>query len=353
MKKFLKWYTIVPILAILAYLVDLFAWNAIGQVVVVGLLIGSILSAVLYSEMIAHKVGEPFGTIILAVSVTTIEVALIISLMMAGGEKAVYLARDTVFAAVMILLTVIIGLCILIGSIKHFEQTFVKKSVNTALVSLITILVLSLVLPNFISGADGIYLDSSQLLFIAISCLIIYATFIYVQTRRHREYFISEQKEELGGHVPQISMWFKIPFLILSLTIVVLLAKTLSPSIEKIIANAGLPQALLGIIIAAVILLPEAIAAIRAARKDDIQTSLNLSLGSALAAIGLTIPTVVVVSILSDIDIILGLSRVSMLLLGLTIFTVMLSLSKGRTNIIYGVILVILFATFIFTTIAG
>ncbi|WP_236974092.1 calcium:proton antiporter [Membranihabitans maritimus] len=349
MKKLLKWYKITPLLAIIAYAMGLYQINLLGQIIVIGLLVGSILSAVLHSELIAHKVGEPFGTIILAVSVTVIEVALIVSLMLAGGEKSAYLARDTVFAAVMILLTLIIGLCITIGSIKHFEQFFGKKSVNTALVSLITILVLSMVLPNYVGNPGEGKFSNPQLIFVAIICFIIYGTFIYVQTIRHRNYFVPDQPAQQHSHEPNFPIYVNIGFLVASLAIVVLLAKTISPSIEKIIVDAGLPQSLLGIIIASVILLPEAIAAIKAAKNDDVQTSLNLALGSSLAAIGLTIPTVAFVSIFFGIDIVLGLDSITMLLLGLSIFTVMLSLSKGRTNIIYGVILIALFMTFIFT----
>lgn len=351
MKKIFGWDSIIPILAIIAYAIGLFELHPVGQIVVIGLLIGSILAAVHHSEWIAHRVGEPFGTIILAVSVTIIEVALIVSLMLAGGEKAIYLARNTVFSAVMILLTVILGLSILIGSLRHFEQTFEKKSVNTALVSLVTIMVMSLILPNFTTSAEGARFNTPQLLFVAFSCLIIYTTFIYIQTVRHKNYFLTHKIESAKPHGQNHSVIIHFVFLLVSLVITVLLAKTTSPTIEKVIIENDLPHSLLGVVIASVILLPEAIAALKAAHKDDIQTSLNLSFGSALAAIGLTIPSVAFVSTFFGIDIILGLDSISMLLLGLSVFTVMLSLSKGRTNIIYGVILILLFATYIFTII--
>ncbi|WP_224483398.1 calcium:proton antiporter [Robertkochia aurantiaca] len=308
----------------------------------------SILAAVFHSELIADKVGEPFGTIILAISVTVIQVALIVSLMIAGGDQAITLARDTVFAAVMILLTIIVGLCILIRGYKHFEQTFHEKSVNTVLVSLVAILVLSLILPNFLADPDSAD-NTPHLMFIALVCLVIYGTFIYVQTRRHRNYLLSERKEEHDEAHVTLPIYISLSFLLISLVIVVLLAKTISPALKKIILELGLPQALLGVVIAAVILLPEAIAAIKAARKDDIQTSLNLSLGSALAAIGLTISSVVIVSMMFEIHIVLGLTGLNSLLLGLSVFTVLLSLSKRRTNILYGVILISLFVTYIFT----
>ncbi|MEP1150707.1 MAG: ionic transporter y4hA [Balneola sp.] len=350
MKYLSYWDRIIPILAIITYASGLFDYNIFGQFVVVALLIGSILSAVHHSELIAHKVGEPFGTIILAVSITIIEVALIISLMLAGGEKAMFLARDTVFSAVMILLTIVIGICIVIGGFRHFEQKFDQKSVNTTLVSLVAILVLTLVLPNFSEGGKYITFSKPQLILVSISCLVIYSAFIYIQTIRHRNYFLTEKKSEEYSK-ENSSLILNIVFLIISLIITVLLAKTISPTIENYIIEANLPHSLLGIIIALVILLPEGIAATKAAYKDDIQSSLNLSLGSALAAIGLTIPSVAVVSTIFKIDIVLGLNNISMVLLGLTIFTVMLSLSKGRTNILYGIILILLFIIYVFTII--
>ena len=351
MKRYLDPSTILPILGLIAYVANINELNFLGQIFATLLLIGSIHSAVIHSEHIAHRVGEPFGTIILAVSVTIIEVALIITLMLAGGEKAAYLARDTVFAAVMILLTIIIGLCIAIGSFRHFEQSFQAKSVNTALVCLIAILVLSLIMPNHLGKSDGPDFSDYHAIFVALSCLAIYATFIYVQTVRHRDYFVPQGIDELHLVPNKQNVFLSLLFLVLSLVVVVLLAKGISPSIERMILNSGLPHSLLGIIIAAVILLPEAIAAIKAAYKNDIQTSLNLSLGSALAAIGLTIPAVSFVSIFFDINFILGIDDISSVLLVLSVFTVLLSLSKGRTKIVYGVILIILFITFIFTII--
>lgn len=352
MKLLKHWSKIIPLLAIIAYLSGLAKEVGWLQFIPGILLIGAVLSAVHHSEEIAHRVGEPFGTIILAISITIIEVALIISLMLAGGDKALYLARDTVFAAVMIILNAIIGVCILIGTLKHFEQAFQKKSVNTALVSLVAILVLTLVLPNFTTGGVASRYTSPQLFFVAFACIVIYASFLYVQTVRHKNYFVNDNTSaEEDTHKIEHNIFLSLFFLVISLSIVVLLAKSLSPTIEKLVIEANLPQALVGIIIATVVLLPEAIAAIKSAYKNDIQTSLNLSFGSALAAIGLTIPSVAIVSTVFEIDMVLGLDSKSMVLLGLSVFTVMLSLSKGKTNIVYGVILIINFAAYIFTTI--
>jgi Ca2+:H+ antiporter len=354
MEKHFKWINIIPILAWVSIPFGLSNINTFTQIIAGILLVGAILAAVQHSENIAHKVGEPYGTLILAVAITIIEVALIISLTISGGEKTAYLARDTVFSSVMILLNAVIGICLLVGGTKHFEQFFEKKSVNIALVSLVAILVLTLILPNFTTSIKEPTYTTPQLIFVAFACLLIYGTFLSVQTSRHRNYFVSDtpnKKEKLNGNTSSISLYIAIPFLILSLTIVVILAKSLSPIIESSLIDANLPQSLLGIIIAAIVLLPEGIAAIKAAYRNDIQTSLNLSLGSALAAIGLTIPSIAIVSSIYDLNIILGLDKKAMVFLGLSIFTVMLSLSKGKTNILYGIVLIVNFVAFIITTI--
>ena len=354
MKKFLDWSLLLPIVAWLAYFLGWTGAALVLQIITGAFLIGAVLSAVHHSEVIAEKVGEPYGTILLAVAITVIEVALIIALMMSGGEKALYLARDTVFSAVMLILNGIIGICILVGSARHFEQSFQKASVNTALVSLMAILVLTLILPNYTTSVSGPQYSEAQLIFIAFACLTIYGAFLAVQTVRHRNYFLPEsedQAEENRSPPSNLKVAVSLVFLLLGLGIVVLLAKAFSPSIEAAVIGAGLPSSLVGVLIAAVVLLPEGMAAIIAARKNNLQTSLNLALGSALASIGLTIPSVVVVSRFLDLNIVLGLDTKSMILLGLSVFTVMLSLSKGKTNILYGVVLLVNLVAYIFTVI--
>jgi Ca2+:H+ antiporter len=308
------------------------------------------MSAVHHSEIIAHKVGEPYGTIILAVAITVIEVSIIVSLMVSGGEETASLARDTVFSATMLILNGIVGLCLFIGGLKHHEQVFSIHSATIALVSLTAIIVLTLIFPSFTTSKLGPYYSTPQLVFVSIACLIIYAFFLFAQTTRHREYFLSEDEKE---HIPAISIGkgvfsTSLIFLVVSLSIVVLLAKMLSPTIEGIIISYDLPEALVGVVIAAVILLPEGIAAIIAAQKNRLQTSLNLALGSALASIGLTIPTVAAVSSFYKMDLVLGLDIKSIILLALSVFIVMLSLGSGRTNIVYGVVLLVNLVAFIF-----
>lgn len=353
LKDFLHYTYIFPVLAVIYYFLNLMGTGVTYDIIAGILLTGSVLSAVHHAEVVAHKVGEPYGTIILALCITIIEVALIISLMVAGGEQAITLARDTVFAAVMIILNGIIGICVLVGGVKYFEQFFARTSATTYLVSIVSILVITLVLPNFTSSVNGPFYNNAQLIFVSIACLVIYGVFLMVQTVRHRNYFIVPDKEIGGEHyIPNKSQAiFSFFFLVICLVIVVLMAKGLSKTIEDLVQSVGAPKSLVGVIIAAVILLPEGLAAIRAARNNQIQSSLNLALGSALASIGLSIPAVSVVCIMYDIPLVLGLDKKDIILLTLSVFIVMLSLSRGKTNILYGTVLLVNLAAYIFTVI--
>lgn len=353
-KNLFHWTIIFPLIAGIFYLFFFKETSVFLNIVAGLLLISSVLSAVHHAEVVAHRVGEPFGTIILALCITILEVAIIISLMVAGGENAMTYARDTIFAAVMLILTGILGICIWVGGVKFHEQFFARTSATTSLVSLVAILVITLILPNYTTSHNGPFYTESQLIFVSIACIIIYGTFLGIQTVRHRNYFITseDENEDHGGEKPSIPVTFlSLIFLILCLSIVVYMAKGLSPAIEDMVQKFGAPQNLVGIIIAAVVLLPEGIAAIRAARANKIQSSLNLALGSAMASIGLTIPSVAVVCILFDIPLVLGLDQKSVILLGLSVFTVMLSLSRGKTNVLYGTVLLVILASYIFTVI--
>lgn len=350
MRLLIQWTTIIPALAWVLLFSGLIQDSGIFQIIASALLILSVMSAVHHSEIIAHRVGEPYGTIILAVAITVIEVSIIISLMVSGGDEAASLARDTVYSATMLILNGIVGLCLFIGGLKHHEQTFSKHSVTIALVSLVSILIFTLVFPTFTKSIEGPYYSTPQLIFVSVACLIIYSFFLFAQTTRHRAYFLStgDDEEDYTGTISKKVFITSLLFLIISLAIVVLLAKTLSPRIESIIVGYNLPKQLVGVLIAAIILLPEGVAAIIAAKKNKLQSSLNLALGSALASIGLTIPCVAVVSSIYDMKIILGLDIISIILLGLSAFTVMLSLSSGRSNIVYGVVLLVNLMAFVF-----
>lgn len=284
-----------------------------------------------------------------------IEVALIVSLMLAGGEVTAGLARDTVFAAIMVILNGIIGLCLLAGASLHREQSFGLQGASASLATLAALAILTLVLPNFTSTIAGPYYSPSQLGFIAVVSLVLYGTFVLVQTVRHRDYFLPEtatSDEEVHAPLPSNKMsWMSAGLLLVCLVAVVLLAKALAPTLERAVAAAGAPKALVGIIIAIVVLLPEGLAAYREARADRIQTSINLALGSALASIGLTIPVVAVISLLTGWSLSLGIDAKSTVLLLLSLFITSISLGTGRTTIMQGTIHCVLFAVYLFTTI--
>ncbi|MGE4514169.1 MAG: calcium:proton antiporter [Chryseobacterium sp.] len=357
----LGWTIIVPILAWIAYLLHYSLTGHLYSLILTFFLIGAVLAAVYHSEIIAYRVGEPYGTLLLAFAITVIEVSLIISIMLsAKGLETISLARDTVFAAVMVILTGIIGICIVVGSIRYKQQVFTLQGVSTAMITLVVIVVFILILPNYTtSHSEGEY-TSLQLIFISVICLLLYIGFTMVQTIRHRAFFIApipknsddanEETEILPEKPTRKMMLYSIIFLILCLGIVVLLAKYLSKDVEDLVFKVGAPKSIVGIIIAGIVLLPEGIAAIRAAYNNRLQTSLNLAFGSALASIGLSIPAVAVASVIGDFRMTLGIDLKSMLLLGLSLFIITISLATGRTNIMQGLVLISIFFLYLFTT---
>lgn len=353
--SFAWWSLGAPLLAWILYFVKSESPGVIFSFILAFGLMACVIAAVHHAEVIAHKVGEPFGTLILALAVTTIEVALIVSLMLAGGDTTSTLARDTVFAAVMIILTGMIGLCLLIGGARYKEQVIAKHGVGAALVTLTAITVLTLVLPNYTTSVPGPVYTAPQLVFVAIISLILYLTFVLVQAVRHRDYFLPpgmEPNEEIHSDPPNnITTLLSVLGLFACLGAVVLIAKAISPMIEMGVANIGAPKSLVGIIIATVILLPEGAAAIRAARNDRLQNSLNLALGSALASIGLTIPAVAIVSVFTGYPVTLGIDSKSALLMILSLYIIMLSFGTGRTTVLQGIVLLVIFAVYLFTTI--
>lgn len=321
----------------------------------VGGLFASVFAAVHHAEVVAHRVGEPYGTLVLAIAVTVIEVALIVSLMLADSTNTAALARDTVFATVMIILNGIVGLCLLVGGSRHGEQRFGRYGVNASLAVLASIVVLTLVLPNYTTTVAGPFYSPSQLGFIATVSLLLYGIFLFVQAIRHRDYFLPPNtetgSEDHAAHPSGRLALASLGLLMTCLGAVVLLAKKISPFVESSIAKAGAPQAVVGVIIAAVVLLPESLAAYRAARANRLQTSLNLALGSALATIGLTIPAVAIVSMLTGWTLKLGIDLKSTVLLGLSLLVATLSLGPGRTTILQGAVHLVIFMVYLFTTV--
>lgn len=347
------WSLLFPVCSVIAVLVSLSSRGFVGTTVAAILLIGTVLAAVHHAEVVAHRVGEPFGTLVLAIAVTVIEVALIVSLMLSQGGDASALARDTVFAAIMIILNFIVGLCLMAGGLRHREQRFSLRGVSAALSVLTAMAVLSLVLPNYVLSAPGHAYAPAQLVFVAIVSLILYLTFVMVQTIRHREYFLPEDDdaEHAALAIDNKEALIALAALLVALVGVVLLAKQLSGTVENAVLRAGLPLSVVGIIIAAIVLAPESLAAYRAAKLNRLQTSLNLALGSALATIGLTIPAVAIVSLVLDLPLQMGLDPKGITLLVLSLFTVTLSLGTGRTTILGGAVHLMIFAAYLVTTI--
>jgi Ca2+:H+ antiporter len=314
-----------------------------------------VFAAVHHAEVIAERVGEPYGSLVLALAVTLIEVELIASLMAAGGDEAAGLARDTVFAAVMIILNGIIGLCLLVGGLRHREQSFSLDGVSAALVALATIVIMTLVFPNYTVTTPGPYYSPGQLTLIAIVTLVIYGAFVFTQTIGHRQYFLHGEDAERATQPterPSVGVTvISLILLLMCLVAVVLLAKKLAPILEAAVLRMGAPIALVGVIIAAIVLLPEGLAALRAAHANRLQTSLNLALGSALASIGLTIPTVSFLSLYMNSHLRLGIDARSSLLLLLSLFVTVLALRTGRTIILQGIVLLVIFVVYLFTTV--
>ncbi|RMH91090.1 ionic transporter y4hA [Lysobacter pythonis] len=348
------WTLVAPAIGTLSLLLALTVPTlpGIDLLLVVGLF-GSVVAAVHHAEVIAHKVGEPFGTLVLALAVTAIEVALIVTMMLAGGESTSGLARDTVFAAVMLILNGIIGLSLLAGSRRHIIQHYRVDGVTAALTTLSAIVVLTLVLPNFTTSVRGPRYDASQLVFISVVTLVLFSAFTLFQTRGHRDYFLpvddgNPATEDQVEKPDNLTALISLALLLLSLSVVVLSAKKLAPAMETVLAAMGAPHAVVGIVIAAIVLLPEGVAAVRAAINNRIQTSLNLAVGSAIASIGLTIPTVAIVALVMDWPLTLGLDAKSSILLFLTLFITSISLRTGKTNTQIAIVHVVLLGTYLF-----
>jgi Ca2+:H+ antiporter len=315
-------------------------------------LLGTVIAAVHHAEVIAHRVGEPFGTLVLAIAITVIEVALIVTLMRAGGPEAMAIARDTVFAAVMITLNGIVGVCLLVGGMRYREQEFHLQGTGAALTTLSTIAVLTMILPNYTETTPGPYYSATQLAFVAIVTLLLYGVFVLVQTVRHREFFLPANPQEQHAPLPgNRTTAVSGVLMVVALAAVVLSAKALAPTVEKALAAMGAPPASVGVIVALVVMMPEGFAAVRAARANRLQTSLNLALGSAVASIGLSIPAVATLSLVYGWTLTLGLDPKNTALLMLTLFISALSLSTGRTTVMQGAVHLVIFAVYLMVSV--
>ena len=314
-------------------------------------LFGTVFAAVYHAEVIAHRVGEPFGTLVLALAVTVIETALIVSVMIATPSESAGLARDTVFAAVMIVCGGMVGACLLAGGARHHEQGFQLQGASAALAVLVALTGLTLIFPNYAASELGPLYSRPQLVFAGAVSLLLYGSFVFVQTMRHRDYFLPVETDDEDAHAPppaNEAAALSAGLLLVSLVAIVGLAKILTPAVEFGVAYLGVPKAVVGIVIAALVLLPEGLAALKSALGNRLQTSLNLALGSALATIGLTIPAVATVSIMLDQRLELGLDTKGQVLLLLTLLLSVITLGTGRTTVLQGIVHLVLFAVFLF-----
>ncbi|MGN9810324.1 calcium:proton antiporter [Micromonospora sp. BQ11] len=350
------WTVSVPLLAVVVLILT-WGRDLPGAVVAVValLLAGAVLAAVHHAEVVAHRVGEPYGSLVLAVAVTVIEVALIVTLMISGGEKTQTLARDTVFAAVMITVNGILGLSLLLGALRRRVAVFNSEGTGGALATVATLATLSLVVPSFTTSRPGPEFSPAQLAFAAVASLALYGLFVLVQTGRHRDYFLPVTSEgrpvsedEHAAPPSTKTALVSLGLLVVALVAVVGDAKTVSPTIEAAVAGANLPHSFVGVVIALLVLLPETLAATRAARRDRVQISLNLALGSAMASIGLTIPAIAIASIWLDGPLLLGLGGTQMTLLALTVVTGVLTVVPGRATVLQGGVHLVLLAAFVF-----
>ena len=363
-----------PVVALIALAATWGSHPAVAVVVVIDIfLAGAVLAAVHHAEVIAAKVGEPYGSIVLAVAVTVIEVGLIVTLMISGGAQAETLARDTVFAAVMITCNGIVGISILTAALRGRIATFNAEGSATAFATVITLTTLCLVLPNFTTSKVGPEFSASQLVFAALASVSLYVLFLIVQSVRHRGLFLhaeegdggagsddafaaetadsdtAEEVDDLHREPPtDAETRWSLVLLLVALVAVVGLAKTSSAAIEEGVKSIGAPASAVGVVIALLVLMPETLTAWRNARRGRVQISFNLAYGSAMASIGLTIPAIAIASIWLSGPLVLGLGATQIGLLFLSAVVGALTLLPGRATLQQGGVHLIIFAAFVF-----
>jgi Ca2+:H+ antiporter len=325
-----------------------------AMLAVLGLVVltAAVFSSVHHADIIAHRLGEPYGTLVLTVAVTVIELALILSIMLAGeGQPA--LARETVFSVIMVVCNGVVGLCLIVGGLRYGEQGFRLPGANAYLVVLMPLASLALLLPTYTTSTPGPFYTPVQLGFVSLVTLMLYGVFLYVQTVRHRDYFLSDtgdvpDESDGGGGPTARQFWESVGLLLVALAGVVLLAKSFAVAIESAVQAVGAPIEAVGLLVALLVLLPETLAALRAARRNELQKSLNLALGSSLATIGLTIPAVSALALVLRQPLELGIDMHDTVLLVLTFAVSLVTFGGGRTNILPGFVHLVLFVTFVF-----
>ena len=346
------WTIVAPFIALGANLALRGSGSIIAGTVLAFVLLAGVLAAVHHAEVVALRVGEPFGAVILALAVTVIELGLIVSIML-GGQAEPTLARDTIHAVVVLVLHGLAGLCIVVGAIRHREQEFRTQGAHAYLIVLLPMVAVTLVLPNYTTSAPGTYYTPAQLLFVSVVCLLLWLAFTFVQTLRHRDHFTPNRPQISHGPRPGGRLALAaLGMLVVALLAVVLLAKGVSPFIQRVVVGMGAPPALVGVMVAAIVLLPEAATAVRAALEDRLQTSINLALGSAVSSIGLTVPAVVAIALSTQRPLELGVSPGGAVLLTLSFVMAIITYGTGRASLLSGVVHLILLLTWLFLILA-
>jgi Ca2+:H+ antiporter len=343
---------VLPVLGVLTWLLVGKTESAVLALLLAAVLLGNVISAVHHAEVIALRIGEPFGTLVLALAVTVIEVGMIVVLMM-GGEPNPALMRDSIHAVVMLVLHGLAGLCIVVCALYHREPEFQVAGANAFLAVLIPMAVLVLIMPNYVASVPGPFYSNPQLIFVSVVCLLLYGAFLFIQTGWHRGYFlpVGDDDDNAPPERPRARVVLaSFGLLLIALVSVVLLAKSLTPALGSALAAVHAPVAVIGIVIAAIVLLPESVAAVRAAARNRLQSSLNLALGSGVASIGLTVPTVAVVSRFIDQPLELGISPSNSVLMALGVLLAVITYGTGRTNVLAGVVHLVLLAAYLFLT---
>lgn len=350
------WPVVVPVLAAVALALS---WGrdvrGVAFALCLVLLGAAVIAAVHHAEVVAHRVGEPFGSLILAVAVTAIEVSLIVVLMVTSESGKPTLARDTVFAAIIITCTGIVGASIVAATARGGAARFNPAGAGAGLASITALAGLSLVLPTFTTSSPGPTFTTTQLAYASVASLVVYLLYVFVQTVRHRDYFLPPADRSAPPGGPEVhadppspaAAWASLGLLALALGAVVGLGKTVSPAVEDAVVDAGLPVTVVAVFIALVVLLPESLAAVKAARRGHVQTSVNLAYGSAMASIGLTIPAVAVASWIIGTQLELGLSATELVLLAVTVAVGILTVTPGRATLLHGGVLLTVFAGFL------
>jgi Ca2+:H+ antiporter len=314
----------------------------------------SVLAVVRHAERLAVILGEPLGTLVLTLSVVGIEVIVIASVMSAGPGNAC-MARDAMFAVIMIVLNGMVGLCLLAGGLRYREQTYNLQGANAFLAVIVPLAVLGLVLPNFTVSSPGPTFSPLHAKFLIVMSVGLYGVFLAIQTSRHREYFIeiapanktgSEGAEKHPSHGVR-SIGFHSLLLLAYLLTVVLLAKKIAIPIDYGIHVLRAPPALGGFIVSVLVLSPESVASVRAALANQLQRSVNLLLGSVLASISLTVPAALTIGFVMGQTIVLGLDAVDMILLVLTLAVSILTFASARTNVLLGAVHLLLFLAYL------